>query len=82
MKKQHKDSKAIQRCLGSVSNRIPCYYLGLGPSLLAFAQIPYCLSKHFSYLVQLQAVAKKLQAAKFSMGAFGGLGEVPYIDQL
>ena len=40
------------------------------------------LSKHFSYLVQLQAVAKKLQAAKFSMGAFGGLGEVPYIDQL
>ena len=35
-----------------------------------------------SYLIQLQAVAKKLQAAKFSMGAFGGLGEVPYIDQL
>jgi len=33
-------------------------------------------------LAEIQAVAKKLQAAKFSMGAFGGLGEVPYIDQL
>jgi len=33
-------------------------------------------------LADIQAVAKKLQAAKFSMGACGGLGEVPYIDQL
>jgi len=33
-------------------------------------------------LADIQAVAKKLQAAKFSMGAYGGLGELPYIDQL
>jgi len=33
-------------------------------------------------LADIQAVAKKLQAAKFSMGACGGLGELPYIDQL
>jgi len=33
-------------------------------------------------LADVQAVAKKLQTAKFSMGACGGLGEVPYIDQL
>jgi len=33
-------------------------------------------------LADIQAVAKRLQAAKFSMGACGGLGELPYIDQL
>merc|ERR1711997_1301619 len=33
-------------------------------------------------LADIQAVAKKLQAAKFSMGACGGLGDLPYIDQL
>ena len=57
------------------------FKLGFNNTRYKFRKL-YCLSKHFSYLVQLQAVAKKLQAAKFSMGAFGGLGEVPYIDQL
>lgn len=70
------DNLSASTCIETMATN-----LSLGAkSVLTPAQMIELFEK--ASLSDVQAAAKKLASAKFSMGAAGNLGNVPYIDQL